>query len=120
MDKWIRVKDDDESSAEGCFYLLLIALAIAFILSPGIFLSALLDCMVPITSTGTLWGTSIVASIVIFIICWQLTKNKTGPFTCYAIVATSISILIIIITLINSNNLFWSFIKRMINWGTDQ
>ena len=100
-----------EEMGEGCGAMVILILGVLFILSPGIIITSLLNLMMDFT-TGQLWGSAIVGSIIIAIIlaCIWGTENITKSYLGTAVVST---VFMIVVYLFSPNNCFYNTIKAM-------
>lgn|SRR5574344_496997 len=105
--KWVLAKDDD--SSEGMVALFILLLLILFILSPGIIIGTMVNQFSPLTSCGALWGTAAIASAVVLVASWTITRSPTS----YIVIAVICSIFLIIFYFYKKDNIFEKYINGM-------
>ncbi len=106
--KWVLVDDNKYSSPWGTIIALLLVAAVVLILSPGIFITSILDAMINMQSK-TIWGLSILFSGAAFAFCcWKYSWKH------YLIASTIISLLMLIIELLFEYPLFSQTLVKML------
>jgi hypothetical protein len=108
-----RREDEQKSSIIGDFFVVLFVLAILFsiiTLSPGIAVTALINLLIPM-SIGPLWGTTLSVTIILLIVF--AIKVEKEFFYAYLSLSFFVFILLGILTLFVSNNIFYNMVKSM-------
>ncbi|MCZ2355365.1 MAG: hypothetical protein LC115_01545 [Bacteroidia bacterium] len=106
-------KKKEENSAAKVFLILFIALCvivsiIAF--SPGIVIASLIDQVKPLT-IGSLWGTTLITTLVILIALY-FTNNNAWK-TRYLYISIAVFIIGVIYTLFDNTNIIYATVKKM-------
>jgi hypothetical protein len=94
---------------------ILLIIAVLFLLSPGIILTSLINPFFNFT-TSQLWGSAIVGTIVVMIIMYFTIGISVSR---YLICAGICGGFIIVLTLFNSDNIFWNTTKAMFDTDSD-
>ena len=104
---------NNEEMGDGCASAVMLFIGVLFILSPGILITSLLATFIDFT-TSQLWGTAIIASIVVIIgVAVLLGGNEV--IKGYLITALCCSLFMFIIYLFKPDNCFYNTICRMLN-----
>lgn len=109
MAKRYYVEDDDSDSAVGV--LVLIVLAIAFLISPGIIVTSLLRFLIDL-SVSQCWGCSIVTCLVLCT-CLHFFTETGLTFRKYAICVLCSGLFILLFTLFINDNCFYNTLIYM-------
>lgn len=110
-----RILTEDEKNrediGEGCGAMVILILGVLFILSPGIIITSLLNLIIDFT-TGQLWGSAIVGSIIvaIFLACIWGSENISKTYLGTAVIST---VFMIVVYLFSPNNCFYNTVKAM-------
>ena len=106
---------DTEDIGGGCAGMILLLLLVLFVLSPGIIITSILSLMMTFT-TGQLWGTAIIGSIVVAIgLAIAFGGSNLGKT--YLGTAVLSTIFMIVMHLMTPNNCFSDTVIAMMDWG---
>lgn len=104
---------DDEDLNDGCSGAVMILIGLLFILSPGILVTSILTLFIDFT-TSQLWGSAIVASIVVLIALAVLLGGE-GIIKNYLITALCCSLFMFVYYLFKPDNCYYNTIMRMLD-----
>ena len=104
-----------EDITEGMSGITVLIIGLLFLLSPGIIITSLLHLLFDFT-TSQLWGSAIVGTIVVMIIMYFTIGISVSR---YLICAGICGGFIIVLTLFNSDNIFWNTTKAMFKTDSD-
>lgn len=104
-------KSKNDSSAGCAGFLIVFALIFSVVLfSPGIILASFIDLVVPM-SLGPLWGTTILACLLLLANLYFRDKEKY--LSNYMIVSLISVVAIVVYTLFNSDNIIYSTVMKL-------
>ena len=109
MAKKYKLVEDKEDDGGGLI-IVLILLVVLFFLAPGIFISSLINFLIPLEGR-IIWAIAIICSLSI--LGYLYFNYNDEMFIIYLWICGIVAILLLILTLIIPNNIFLTTLKRM-------